>query len=379
MIKLKSIPFKSFLKKSLLLISGLSLFTFFVFANRQNHLETFVEALHTIKNHYVRPIGIDKLIQGAIKGMILELDPYSQLLDPQDIKGLSHTVKGESFGLGLEIEKTSSAFIIMSVLENSPAQKAGLRPGDQIIKIDNQITKNMPLTGFKKLFKRKKDYQLIVLREKTVLEFQLHPRRLKVKSTQLKKLEADIFYLKVYRFSFNTSFEIRKALKNKQPKGLILDLRNNPGGVLDSAIQATDLFLSEGLIVSYQIKDQPEKKFYAKQSQYLGDFPMVILMNEFSASGSEVLAGALQYHKRAIIMGQKSFGKGLMQNVFPLKNQQALSLTVAEYKTPSGKSINQTGITPDKKLKKSEQNGGEDSSSDSEVLAALKSLKPLSL
>ena len=370
---------KFFPKKSILIISGLSLFSLLVFANRQSQLETFVEALHNIKNHYIQPVGIDKLIQGAIKGMILELDPYSQLLSLEDIKGLSHTVKGESYGLGLEIEKNPSGFIVMSVLQYSPAKKAGLKPGDQIIQIDNQITKNMAVTDFKKLFKKRKNYHFIILRNKTVLQFQFRPRRLKVKTTQLKELEDNIFYLKVYRFSFNTSFEIRKSLKNKSIKALILDLRNNPGGVLESAIQSTDLFLSEGLIVSYKIKNQPEKKFYAKRSQNLGDFPMVILMNEFSASGSEVLAGALQHHKRAIIMGQKSFGKGLMQNVFPLKNQQALSLTVAEYKTPNGKSIHKKGITPNKLLKKTNTDPEKNTSSDTEVLAALKTLKQINL
>ena len=368
-----------FLSKKQFFIAGFfSLWAFVIFANnRHTHLELFIEALHSIKNNYMTPISFERLIQGAVKGMILELDPHSQFLTKEDLKGLSNKIKGESYGLGLELERDQEALIVMSVFHRSPAEQAGLLPGDQIIKIENQITKNMSVNDFKKLFQKVRDYHFIVLRDKQFLQFKLRPRPIKIKTTQIKKLEDNIFYLKIHRFSFNTSFEIRKSLKNKKINGLILDLRNNPGGVLDEAVKSTDLFLSEGLIVSYKIKNQEEKKFYAKQSQNLGSFPMVLLLNEFSASGSEVMAGALKHHKRAVIMGQKSFGKGLMQNVFPLKNQHALSLTVAEYKSPNGKSIHNKGITPDIILPKKELE--KNISKDIEILTALKTLKKIRL
>ena len=291
--------------------------------------------------------------------MLRELDPHSQFLHPEDLQDLKESATGQFYGLGIEVEKKDQFLIVLSVLNNSPAKKAGFRPGDKIFKIDNQFTKNINGSEFRRFFKKNKFYNIQVLRsqENKAFNLKVRPRPLKTHSTKFQEIKDGFFYLRIYYFSSNTLFEINKSVKKEKIQALILDLRENPGGIFDQAIKVADLFLDEGVIASYKIKTEKKaKSFKAHYSDTLENFPIAVLINEFSASSSEILAGALKDHKRAVLIGRKTFGKGSIQNIFPLKNNYALKLTVGEYKTPAGHLIHNKGISPDITIKKSAQN-----------------------
>ncbi|MCZ0933303.1 MAG: S41 family peptidase, partial [Oligoflexia bacterium] len=270
-------------------------------------------------------------------------------------------------------------------LNDSPAKKAGFKPGDKIFKIDNQFTKNINRDEFRKFFKKNKFYNIQVLRsqENKAFNLKVRPRPLKTRSIKFQEIQDDFFYLRIYYFSSNTLFEINKSVQNKKIKALILDLRENPGGIFDQAIKVADLFLNEGVIVSYKIKTENKaKSFQAHYSDTLESFPLVVLIDEFSASSSEILAGALKDHKRATLIGRKTFGKGSIQNIFPLTNNYALKLTVGEYKTPSGHWIHNRGISPDITTEKEAQQLKKNSNllEDQEIakaFAILKEITPL--
>ena len=346
----------SLLKKISLII--LLFFTCLVAADRFSHLEIFAQALNLIKVNYSKPTDFKRLISGAIKGMVKELDPHSQFLHPEDLQDLKESATGQFYGLGIEVEKKDQFLIVLSVLNNSPAEKSGFKPGDKIFKIGNTFTKNMDNNEFRKFFKKNKLYNIQVLRnqENKVFNLKIRPKTLKTKSIKFQEIQDNFFYLRIYYFSSKTLFEINKARKNKSIKALLLDLRENPGGIFEQAVKVADLFLDEGVIASYKIRtDSKTKSFQAHYSDTLENFPIAVLINEFSASSSEILAGALKDHKRAVLIGRKTFGKGSIQNIFPLKNNYALKLTVGEYKTPSGQLIHNNGITPHIVINKSTQ------------------------
>ena len=331
---------------------------FFVFADRYSHLELFAQTLNLIKINYFKPVKIESLIYGAIKGLLREIDPHSHFLLPEDFETLQEETKGQFYGSGIEVEKKEGFLLIISVLKNSPAEKAGLQPGDKVFKIDNKIVKNFNASEFRHFFKihQNKFYKMTVLRTgySKPLIFRIKPGRLKVQSVDFKELQKGLFYIRIYYFSEKTFFEANTFLKNKEIKGLLVDLRGNPGGVFEQSVKIADLFLNEGIIVSYKIKTEKKpKKFPAHYSNTLpGSFPLVVLIDEYSASASEIVAGALKDHKRAVLIGRKTFGKGSIQNVFHLKNKHALKLTVGEYQTPLGKFIHKIGVEPDIKIDK---------------------------
>lgn len=355
-------------------------FAFFAAADRFSHLEVFSQALNLIKVNYLKPIEFKRLISGAVKGMLRELDPHSQLLYPEDLQDLKESTTGQFYGLGIEVEKQDHFLIVLSVLNNSPAVKAGFKPGDKLFKIDDKFTKNMDHNEFRKFFKKNKIYNIQVLRspENKVFKLKIRPRAFKTKSIKFQEIQNGFFYLRIHYFSSKTLFEINKKVQNKKIKALLLDLRENPGGVLDQAVKIADLFLDEGIIASYKIKTEKKAvSFRAHYSDTLENFPIVILIDEFSASSSEILAGALKDHKRAVLIGRKTFGKGSIQNIFPLKNNYALKLTVGEYKTPSGHLIHNKGISPDIIIKKSGANLQKNSNllDDKEIKTAFKLLQ----
>lgn len=338
----------------ILLLFGLTLFTF---ADRFSYLELFAQTLNLIKINYFQPIDTKTLIYGAIKGLLRKIDPHSHFLLPKDLKNLEKETKGQFYSLGIEVEQKENFITIISVIQHSPAQKAGLQHGDRIFKIDNQIVKNFTTNEFLYFFKNKsqKIYKIIVLRKNQIkpLTFRVRSAHLKIHSVNLKVLEKGLLYLRIYYFSEQTLFETNSVLKNKKIKGMILDLRGNPGGVFEQSVKIADLFLNEGLIVRYKIKTEKKaKEFIAHYSDTLPDFPLVVLIDEYSASGSEIVAGALKDHKRATLVGRKTFGKGSIQNVFHLAGNHALKLTVGEYQTPSGKFIHKKGIPPLVKIDK---------------------------
>ena len=375
---------KTSLFKKISVILVILLFSCLTFADRYPHLELFAKALNIIKINYFKSIEFKTLISGAITGMIKELDPHSQFLLPEDLQKLKESATGQFYGLGIEVEKKDQFLIVLSILKDSPAEKAGFLSGDKILKIDNTFTKDMNSNEFKQFFKinKNKPYNIRVLRsqENKVFNLKIRPRHLKTSSIEWQEAQDGIFYLRIYYFSSKTLFEINRSIKNKKIKALVLDLRENPGGVFEQAIKVADLFLNEGVIVSYHIKTENKtKSFPAHYSDTLENFPLVVLINEFSASASEIVAGALKDHKRATLIGRKTFGKGSIQNVFYLKNNYALKLTVGEYKTPSGQYINKKGIAPDIVITKEKHPLTKNSQTleDPEIIQAFKVLKDL--
>ena len=347
---------RSFLNKSLF-ISFFLFVAFFAFANRYSYMELFAQTFNVIKNNYLKPIKVETLVYGAIRGLLREVDPHSHFLLPVDFENLKKQKQGQFYGLGIEIYKKGDFLIVVSVIKNSPAEKAGFQQGDRIFKIGEKVVQHFNKSELNEFFKqnRQKVYRITVLRKslKDPLVFKVYPKNLTVPSVSFQKIQKDVFYLKISYFSKRTLWTIKTFLKNKPIKAMILDLRGNPGGIFEQAVKVADLFLNKGLIVQYKIRtEEKEKHFLAHHSDTLGDFPLVVLIDEYSASASEIVAGALKDHKRAVLIGRKTFGKGSIQNVFHLKNNHALKLTVGEYQTPSGKFIHNKGIEPDIKLKK---------------------------
>ena len=347
---------RAFFKKSLI-FSFLFCVAFFAFADRYSYMELFAQTFNVIKNNYVKKIKVETLVYGAIKGLLREVDPHSHFLLPEDFENLKKQKKGEFYGLGIEIYKKGDFLIVVSVVKDSPAEKAGFQQGDQLLKIDKKLVRHFNKNELDDFFKknRKKVYKITVLRKalKDPLIFTVYPKNLTVPSIFFQEIQKGFFYLKIFYFSNRTLFKINTFLEGKTIKAMILDLRGNPGGIFEQAVKITDLFLNEGLIAQYKIRtEEKEKKFLAHHSDTLGTFPLAVLIDEYSASASEVVAGALKDHKRAILIGRRTFGKGSIQNVFHLKNNHALKLTVGGYQTPSGELIHNKGIEPDILLKK---------------------------
>ena len=356
MIKSRSILFrktikklsikKLFSKKTIVLL--VLFFAIFSYSNRYSHLETFAKALHKIKTKHFSPGPDKELIYSAINGILTDLDPYSQVVRGQDFQFLKTKSKGSYRGIGIKVERSNSSLVVLSILKNSPAHKQGLLPGDHLITINKQSTKKMTQIEFKKILKNNKTFTITAKRNNKLFTINIKPQRIKTQSILIEEVETGVFYLKLYQFINNTAFEIHKSLKKKDIKALLIDVRYNPGGVLEEAYKVADLFLKKGLLARYYIRhSHTEHTLNAHHSPYLGDFPIVLLLNEFSASASELLAAALQDHKRAFLIGRTSFGKGLIQETFSLNSEAFLLISVGEYKTPLGKTINAKGITPD--------------------------------
>ena len=325
-------------------------------------LKEFTDAFASIKSDYVEKIDDKTILKNAIKGMMSGLDPHSSYLDEKSFAHLKEGTTGEFGGLGIEVGMEDGLIKVISPIDDTPAQRAGIQPGDLIFRIDDKPVKNMELDDSVKLMRGKPgtEIKLSIIREghEGPLNFTIIRAVIKVKSVKSRLLEDNFAYLRISSFQSRTAVQLKKALKklvkdNKKQalKGLILDLRNNPGGVLNASVEVTDIFLSKGLIVYTQgrVKDS-ELKFSATRGDMLNGAPIVVLVNGGSASASEIVAGALQDHNRAIIMGSDTFGKGSVQTIKPLSKLTAIKLTTARYYTPSGRSIQAEGIVPDIKL-----------------------------
>ncbi|MGI9549544.1 MAG: S41 family peptidase [Bdellovibrionales bacterium] len=339
-----------YIKKKFIIIL-VSLMSLTVVADRYSSLELFAQVLNLIKKYSFKEVQLETLVQGAIKGLLREVDVHSQFFDSQQMQNLKEQVEGSFYGIGIEVDSKKGSLIIISIVKNSPADKAGLKKGDKLLKVNQSRVKNFTVGEFSELFhKPKKRYTLVVLRKgtKQALSFKVKSTKIRIKSVKFKKIKDDFYYLRIYYFSKKTTLEINKKLKPlSNIQGLVLDLRSNPGGDLDQAVKVADLFLDKGVIVYYKTKPDPKDQILkAHFSDTLGSFPLVVLIDEYSASASEVVAGALKDHKRALLVGRKSFGKGSIQTIFPIKDRWALKLTVGEYKTPSKKSIDGHGIEP---------------------------------
>lgn len=322
-----------------------------------SELRTLAEVLEQIKNTYVEDIDDKTLLESAIKGMLYELDPHSAYLKPTEFDDLKVSTSGEFGGLGIEIGLEEGFIKVISPIDDTPAYKAGIQAGDLIVRINDTSVKGMSLNESVELMRGKigSPITLTVARpnETKQLTFTLNRAKIKVQSVKRKIIDADYGYLRITQFQSNTGedtkLHLKKLLdKNKNLKGLILDLRNNPGGTLNDAIKVSDLFLDNGLIVYTEGRHPDSKSTHiATPGDSLGGAPIVVLVNGGSASASEIVAGALQDHKRGIIMGTNTFGKGSVQTILPLFHGSALKLTTARYFTPSGNSIQAQGIKPD--------------------------------
>ena len=323
-----------------------------------DQIRTFAEVFAKIKKDYVENVEDGTLLENAIKGMLEGLDPHSSYLDEDAYLDLQEGTSGEFGGLGIEVGMEDGFIKVISPIDDTPAQKAGMQSGDLVIRLDETPVKGLSLNDAVTRMRGEPgtDITLTILREgeEKPLKFTITRDVIKVKSVRTQTLEPGFGYLRISHFQSRTAEDARAGLQqlkqdnNGNLNGLILDLRNNPGGILSAAVGISDLFLDKGLIVYTEGRiDDSRLKFNAKPADILDNAPMVVLVNAGSASASEIVAGALQDHKRAIIMGQKTFGKGSVQTVLPISNAAALKLTTARYFTPSGRSIQVSGIEPD--------------------------------
>jgi carboxyl-terminal processing protease len=323
------------------------------------NIEIFAEVLRRIEQAYVEPQDPQKLIYGAIKGMVRSLDPHSSFMTKEEHRELMMETKGSFSGVGIEITIKDDTLTVVSPIEDTPAFKAGIKAGDKIIKIEGNSTKDMSLFDAVKYIRGPKGtkVKLTIMREgeEKPLDFAITRDVIPLKSVRYHLLTPDIGYARVLHFRTKTAEDLDAALRELEKggplKGLILDLRNNPGGLLMQAAEVADLFLDEGLIVSTRGRDSAQDMVLsAHKNDTQRSFPIIVLVNGGSASASEIVAGALQDNKRALILGTRTFGKGSVQTILPLSDGSGLRLTTARYYTPNGKSIQVDGITPDIEL-----------------------------
>ena len=329
-------------------------------------IKIFTEALSIVKKNYVEETKTKDLVYGAIKGMVNSLDPHSGFMNPEAYKEMQVDTKGEFGGLGIQIGIKDNVLTVIAPIEDTPAYKAGIKAGDRIVKINDEITRDMGLLDAVNKMRGPKgtSVKITIMREgwNEPKEFTLVREIIKIKSVKYKVLEEGIGYIKLTQFQEQTASDLSKALSqltSENVNSLVLDLRNDPGGLLNSAVDVTSQFLPPGKLVVY-IKDRAgEKNEYRTGGNYTYyDKPsMVVLVNQGSASASEIVAGALKDWRRAVILGAQTFGKGSVQSVIPLSDGSGLRLTTARYYTPSGTSIQSTGITPDIVVKIETKNG----------------------
>ncbi len=321
-------------------------------------IRTFAEVFGKVQKDYVEDVEDTTLLENAIKGMLEGLDPHSTYLDEDAYLELQEGTSGKFGGLGIEVGMEDGFIKVISPIDDTPAEKAGIQAGDLIIRLDETPVKGLSLNDAVSRMRGEPgtDIILTIIRESEEKPLKLTITRdiIKVKSVKSHTLEPGFGYLRISHFQIRTAEEARTSLQklkqdnNGELDGLILDLRNNPGGILSAAVGVSDLFLDKGLIVYTEGRIEDSKlKFSAKPSDLLDNAPIVVLVNAGSASASEIVAGALQDHKRGVIMGQKTFGKGSVQTILPISNNSALKLTTARYYTPTGRSIQVSGIEPD--------------------------------
>ena len=321
-------------------------------------LQIFTDVLTIVQRSYVEEVPIKDLVYGAIDGMLASLDPHSGFMSPEIYKEMKVDTRGEFGGLGIEISLRNSLLTIVSPIEDTPASRAGLQAGDHILKIEDQFTKDMKIMEAVHLMRGAVGTEITITVMRPSFEkpqaFTLKREIIKVKSVKAKTLEKGFGYVRLVQFQERTGSDLAKALdelrqeNSENLQGLVLDLRNNPGGLLDQAIEVCDQFLADGLIVYTRGREADARmEFSAIRTGTEPDYPIVVLINGGSASASEIVAGALQDHDRAVIMGTQSFGKGSVQTIIPLSDDSGLRLTTAKYYTPNGTSIQARGIIPD--------------------------------
>lgn len=320
-------------------------------------LELFANVFTLIMQHYVDEVAAEQVVNGAINGMLASLDPHSAYMQPDDFRELEEETSGRFTGIGVEVTIRDNVLTAVTPIEGTPAFRAGIRSGDQIVRIDGELTKNMSLLDAVKKMRGEVGSKVTVGIQRKgwpgPRDFVLQRESIPLVSVRSIEMEPGYVYIRVSNFQTSTAVDLKKELgqfrQKGQIRGLVLDLRNNPGGLLDQAVKVADAFLDKGVIVTTRGRKQQEQMvFKAHMDREDNNFPMIVLVNSGSASGSEIVAGALQDHKRATIMGTVTFGKGSVQTLLPLQDGAGIRLTTAKYYTPSGASIQARGITPDK-------------------------------
>ena len=346
-------------------------------------IDLFGEVLEKINKEYVDEVDQSKSMDAAINGLLQSLDPYSAYMTPESFEGMQTETSGKFGGLGIEVGMESGVIKVISPIDNTPASKAGLKAGDYIVKIDGIQVQGKSLMDAVDLMRGLvgSSIEITVRRRgvKKALIFNITREIIQVQSVKSELIDNNIGYIRLTSFNENSSDQIKKRVeklnKEKNLKGYILDLRNNPGGLLSQAIKISDFFLENGEIVSTKSRKVLEnRKWFAKKGDIIGGKTLIVLINYGSASASEIVAGALKDHKRAIILGENSYGKGSVQSIIPLKNRGAIRLTIAKYYLPSGKSISKIGVTPDIEIPEGSEDFKFNSETDNQLNFAIKLL-----
>ena len=346
-------------------------------------IDLFGEVLEKINKEYVDEVDQSKSMDAAINGLLQSLDPYSAYMTPESFEGMQTETSGKFGGLGIEVGMESGVVKVISPIDNTPASRAGLKAGDYIVKIDGVQVQGKSLMDAVDLMRGLvgSSIEITVRRRgvKKALIFNITREIIQVQSVKSELIDNNIGYIRLTSFNENSSKQIKEKVKklnkNKNLKAYILDLRNNPGGLLSQAIKISDFFLENGEIVSTKSRTISEnRKWFAKKGDITGGKTLIVLINYGSASASEIVAGALKDHKRAIILGENSYGKGSVQSIIPLKNRGAIRLTIAKYYLPSGKSISKVVVTPDIEIMEGSEDFKFNSETDNQLKFALKLL-----
>jgi len=347
-------------------------------------IDLFGEVLEKINEEYVDEINQSESMDSAINGLLQSLDPYSAYMSPEIFNEMQTETSGEFGGLGIEVSMESGVVKVISPIDDTPASRAGIKAGDYIVKIEDTQVQGKTLSEAVDLMRGPvgSSIELTVRRrgEKKAIKFNITREVIKIQSVKADLIEDEIGYIRLTSFNENSSEQIENKInnleKNKNIKFYILDLRNNPGGLLSQAIRISDFFLDNGEIVSTKSRQPSEnRKWFAKEGDLTNGKKLIVLINYGSASASEIVAGALKDHKRAIILGENSFGKGSVQSIIPLKNKGAIRLTVAKYYLPSGKSISEVGVSPDIEINEEGEDFRINSETDNQLNYAIKLLK----
>ena len=378
MIRVKIIIF--FILLNLFLVKN------FLSASEENiydKIDLFGEVLNKINKEYVEEIDQSEAMDAAINGVLQSLDPYSAYMSPESFENMQTEASGEFGGLGIEVSMEAGVVKVISPLDDSPAYEAGVKAGDYIVKINNIQVQGKTLNEAVEIMRGPvgSDIEITVRRKgvKKALVFNITRKIIKVRSVKSKIIDNNIGYIRLTAFNENSSNQIKKKInefnKNENIEKFILDLRNNPGGLLSQAIKITDFFLSSGEIVSTKSRQENEnRKWFAQAGDILNGETLVVLINNGSASASEIVAGALKDHKRAILVGENSYGKGSVQSIIPLRNKGAIRLTISKYYLPSGESISEVGVSPDIIVTEDNDNFRIDTDSDNQLTYAIKLL-----
>ena len=344
-------------------------------------IDLFSEVLDKVNNDYVDEINQSEIMDAAINGVLQSLDPYSAYMSPEMFNNMQTETSGKFGGLGIEVGMESGVVKVISPIDNSPASRVGVKAGDYIVKINDNQVQGKSLTEAVELMRGPvgSDIEITVRRRgvKKAIIFKITREIIKIESVKSKYIDESIGYLRLTSFNENSGDQIKTKIKEfnkkKNLKGYILDLRNNPGGLLSQAIKITDFFLEDGEIVSTKGRKKSEnRKFFAKKGDLTNGKTIIVLINYGSASASEIVAGALKDHKRAILVGENSYGKGSVQSIIPLKNKGAIRLTISKYYLPSGESISEVGVTPDIEVEESSEAFAINTDTDNQLNFAVK-------